>query len=499
MPGLLISEIVRVSATIVAGGAARRDHGVGLFLTVDDTLPAGGSGKARRYASFAEVAKDFDAGSEPYAAATAWFGQASAKNLLIGRWATADVATSLVGGTPAAIATLTAITNGSFNISGNDVDGVSFAGASTYAAQATILQTAIQAISDARFTGATVTYAAGAFEIELSGASDIDPFLGPHSSGTGTDISAPLGLDADSSPTYRRGSDQEGAADALDAIGAIDGGFYFVLLDNGAPDTLSTVDTKEAVAAWAQAGRYLYSMTAFGASALVANETTSGAAVIAALGYDRVFITWSQEEDYRAVSIAGRLSAMNLNLPRSLITAKFRQLPGFESDALGTSERRELGRKRVNFYADVEGTPIYTEGYTTSTSFWIDVRFWLDWLVNHMERGIFNRLVAVPRVAQTSAGVEDLREAAKDSLEQGVRNGGLAPNEVSSALASQIRDVTGNADFDGNLTLGYLLYVGSLAAQSQGDRDDRQSPPFSIWLKGSGAIHFIEIGLTFEN
>ena len=127
---------------------------------------------------------------------------------------------------------------------------------------------------------------------------------------------------------------------------------------------------------------------------------------------------------------------------------------------------------------------------------WIDVRYWLDWLVNATQVEVFS-LLRSGRVPQTQAGVAAITDVVERICEEGVANGGIAPGQVSPALVSDIRLATGNQAFDGFLSTGYLVHVGSVASQSQADRDARKSPPVRVWVKGSGAIHFIDIDVTF--
>ena len=188
---LSIRGIVRVSATIAAGGVSRKDFGSGLFLTTDATLPAGGTGKVRSFDSLVDVGKVFGASTEPYLAATAWFSQDPfPRSFKIARWASADVATTLRGGTPDTVAAI-GVLGAQFGIGGINVT-VDLSGATTYAAIATALQTAIVALAstpnnDNRFSGATVTYDTNAFLITLSGPSDIGAYL--EAGAGGTDIS----------------------------------------------------------------------------------------------------------------------------------------------------------------------------------------------------------------------------------------------------------------------------------------------------------------------
>ena len=81
------------------------------------------------------------------------------------------------------------------------------------------MQTAIAAV----ITGATFVYDAtlnggdGGFLLTLDGAdaNSSPEVFAAHSAGTGTDISAALGMDADSSPVYAQGHDTETLSEAL--------------------------------------------------------------------------------------------------------------------------------------------------------------------------------------------------------------------------------------------------------------------------------------------
>ena len=65
-------------------------------------------------------------------------------------------------------------------------------------------------------------------------------------------------------------------------------------------------------------------------------------------------------------------------------------------------------------------------------------------------------------------------------------------------MAARIAQVI-NGNFEGVLPTGYLIYIAPLASQAQSARDARVAPSISVFLKGSGAVHFVDIDLTFEN
>lgn len=494
---LEISDIVRVTASVRPRGVLRRGLGNLLFLTTDDSvLSAGGAGKVRSYSRFSAVADDFDAGTQPYIAAQIWFSQSPfPRNFAVGRWANVAANSTITGGAPSALAMLQAVSDGSFRFNGVDVTAVDFSGATSYADVAAALQTAFRA-ADAAFAAATVTYSASPsrFEIDMGSFAMFSGVFEPHSAGTGTDISSLLGLDAASGATYRQGSDQEDAADALDAIAEL-AEFYFVVVERAFNGTQTMRD----VSAWAGAGEYMFSAESNEAGALVANEAVTELAQMSALQSPRTWATWSRTADYKAASIAARFSSVEFEAPNSLITGKFKTLIGTTPDTITLTEKQELDRKRVNHYSPFGTDNIYAEGQTLSNGGWIDVQYWLDWIVNAIRVDVYNLLRSSPRVPQTPAGMSTIKEVIERVCQRGVVNGGIAPRQVSPGMALDIRQATRVLDFDGFLSAGYLVYVTPIAEQSQADREAREAPPFRVWLAGSGAVHFADVDLTFEN
>lgn len=488
-----ISDVIRVSAEVRAGGVARKEFGRTLLLTVDATLSAGGAGKVQAFARMADVAEVFGSTTEPYQAAQIYFQQVPRpKNLLIGRWANVATPTTLTGGAHAALADLQAITDGSFTLGGQEYAGLDLSGVTDLAGVATALQTALRAGPDVRVDAVVVSYANSRFNLSIPDGSDVGGGFGAAASGTA--LGTPLGL-SDALATYRGGSEMEAVQEALTAIEALDDSFYFISIDKQFNGTDTAVD----VAEWAAARRYMAFLGSSEGQALMPNDATSQLAEIAGLESPRAIGNWSTAQDYLGLSMAGRLSSVDFALPNSLITAKFKAAPGITPSVITESQKAELDRKRCNYYVRFSGNAIYTEGVTPKPGVWIDVQYFLDWMVNAVEVDVWNLLVSSPSVPQTPTGMQAIREKIVNVLEQGVTNGGIAPGTVSPDFILDIRQSTGNLEFDGVLTNGYLVYHTPLAAQSQTDRDARKSPPFKIWLKGSGAIHNANIALVFEN
>ena len=198
--------------------------------------------------------------------------------------------------------------------------------------------------------------------------------------------------------------------------------------------------------------------------------------------------------------MAARLSGVNFDGANTLITAKFKSLPGTVPDALDRAGQTELDQKRVNYYTRFGADAIFAEGWTLKPGTWIDVRYWLDWIVDEIKRRVFNLLYTQPtRLPQTDAGIASLRAEVERVCEAGVRNGGIAPGAVSEPMANDIRLATGNREFTGRLARGFLVHVDPLSSLTEADRAARNAPGMKVWLKGSGAIHFADIELVFVN
>ena len=256
------ADFFAVRTTVQTGATATGTFGLGLLLTSAADLPAGGPRKAQ-LANSSAAARELTDDDDAIAAINVWFGQAQTpEGLYLGRWASADVSTTLRGGTAPTVAAgagaLNA-SNASFGYDGNDY-ALDLSGSATYAAIATVIQTAIAA----NLTGATFTYdtASGRFLLTRADAAPGDAFFAPHSAGTGTDATVELGMALASDPLHLQGHDAEDPDDAWNEINGSVAGREPVLCmrDDGTPDTYGTAaaDTDDALKAFAQTIKALY-------------------------------------------------------------------------------------------------------------------------------------------------------------------------------------------------------------------------------------------------
>ena len=382
----------------------------------------------------------------------------------------------------------------SFRISGQEIPVelvVQGTGATAFSAIATNLQNAIAAAIPS-LSSIVVTYSSAdtRFTVTAPIGTDLNGLW------TGA-VADALGMSADEGATYFPGVPAETVSEALTRIAGADDSWYWLTVDSSIAEN---ADQALPVAAWVNARTVQLVMDSIGLGVLSQNETTSVAAQLFALGYDRVNLIWSRTSDYKSVSYAARFSSVNFNQDNSLITGKFKSLPGTKPDMVSDTEKEELDRKRVNHYSPYAGVNMVAEGYTLNSAVWTDVRYWLDWLVSTVQTELFSLLSSSrTRVPQTSDGLRQIQNTVDEVMERGVRNGGSAPGQLSESVANDIRVATNNRFFDGFLSTGYLVYVRPFTDQSQVSRAARTSPPVNVWAKGSGAVHEIDISILFED
>ncbi len=381
------------------------------------------------------------------------------------------------------------------------ITSLDFTDATSYADVAQTLQTALRAVmaaARADLRSATVTYhPAGFFLVEVGfDPSDDEPYpITGYMADVAQSAASALSLDSDSGGIITQGHVSEAIEEAMDAISGLDDSWYFVAVDS----QITTGADLLSLSRWVQAKPHMLALDVVDEYALAQGESTSLAAQMSDLEQGRTFLVWSRSADHKALSMAARLSSVRFDGQNTLITAKFKSLPGTVPDAVTSAQQQELDRKRVGYYTRFGQDAIFAEGWMLNGD-WIDVRYWLDWITNAIQSDVYNLLRQHPtRVPQTDEGTASITAAIERVCEAGRRNGGIAPGRVSEALANDIRLATRNPGFNGTLSLGYLVSVGRIADQSQANRDARIAPPIRVWLKGSGAVHSAEIALTFSN
>lgn len=504
------SALVKVSASIAAGGVPRLSFGRGLLVTEDDTLPPAGSGKAKLYTDLTTVGDDFGSSSDVYGDAQVWFGaDPAAQGLYVGRWQRTDIDTELRGtAVPSSQAFNAApfnATNGSFVLNGIDVTGIDLSSATTGDAIATAIQTAIRAAGSGTplpFAAWTFSYDAPSRSFTL-GTDSTAPITGDGlsdtSASTDTDLATALGMAAGTAGIHFPGTDAETIVEAVEAMIAVAAGGdpVAVMLASDASLTythggVTGLDSRNELAAWAQADKVaVFALRDNADTVLDATDTTSHVSLALAASQGYVQAVYDDADNRPDIGAMALLSAQDLSQPASIITQHSKSLPNVTPADIGPADLNVLKTKRCSVYATVGGTPAFLGGYASRGGHWMDAVWFLLWQQTEIQRTIWRAERGSRRF-----GPALLQDALNEALQRGVDNGGLQPGgTVEPSVAADIR-ATLNTDFDGVLAAGYLSWV-DLTPSAQ-DREDRNTP-FKAWVVGTPATHEVVGSVVFTN
>lgn len=490
---MALQNIIEVNSRIAgAEGSALAGFGATLFVTADDTQDLEGSGSVDTYRSLSALAEDFGSATEPYKAAAVYFAQSPyPKPFTVARWETTQTSWVLSGATTdiLAVASLVGVAK-TLIINGVTTTVTVQSGVTTEAAVAAAWQTALRAQTEPGFSDATFTYETNKYVLTFGTDADGRPVEMGTPTGTLTPATTGLNLAGGTLTAGVRGLDFAGF---ISNVRTYDDDWYFICVDDDLVDTSFAEDISE----WTETVDRMAALDTHDADVFDATPAGVGAD-IADANRQRTFLVYSPRTDYKAVSVAARFSAVNFNGTNSIITGKFKTLPSTVADDLSSDEIDDLDDLSINHYTNFGSTPILAEGVTAKDNVYIDVRYWVDWFVTTVRTEVFNLLVRSQRVPQTDVGLALIKDAVLNVCETGRQNGGIAPGTVSSTIANDIRTATGASEFDGTLTQGYHVHIPSAAQLTDTQLSERSLPTIRVWLKGSGAIHSVDIDITFN-
>lgn len=489
---LPVSRVVNVKILTSPIFPKRKGFGVGLLLGTSTVLPI--AERSRAYDSMDEVADDFPSDAPEYIGAQVYFSQSPrADTLRIGRRFTASVAAELDGVTVSTdIATWTPITTGSIKVT---VDGAAyelttldFSAETNLNGVASVVQAALQGAgaAEAKVTYNTTPTPHFVIQSGTAGTASSVARTGPIDDvGTSTHIGGLLGTDTG---TVVAGADPESLLQALDAQAQYSTEWYGLHFTD---DQVLTEDDIVSVAGWTEARVKLYGISSDDGAIASATAADDIASRLKAGLYRRSFVLYDPDDHYAALSAFSRAFAVNFDMQNSTITLKFKTLPTVTPSDVSTTQANAISAKNANYYSYFGDSAMVAEGVMSSGVFFDEVHG-LDWLQNAIETEVFGFLYTrVTKVPQTDKGVSLIVQAAEKALQQGVNNGLLAPGIWNGTEFGTLK----KGDY---LKRGFYTYAASVDDQSQSDREARKAPPIQIAAKGAGAIHFVDIEVTFD-
>ena len=306
--------------------------------------------------------------------------------------------------------------------------------------------------------------------------------LGPMT-GTLADVLGLSGVDV------IRGLPAENAADFIDSAVAEGFSFFFVVADNVLP-----ASKRE------ELGR---AVTGYDNLFWLANVDDYTARPEPAAD-NAMYIYNTSAAQYPSAGVAGHFSARSLDLANSSITAKGLTFSTNVLPANLTPTQASTARDNgVNIYTNIRGRNILSEGISSSstetTVAWVDEVVWLSWFEYTVQTAVFNFINNNPRLPLTPGGTGSVKGVVEQICRVGVSNGGLAPGNISGATLSDIRITTGARGFSGYLNNGYFVFIDPISSLTPNQALNRAMPNIYVWLKSSGAIHFVDINIRFSS
>lgn len=485
--GLPVKRLIAVSISLAALAAQGANLNTALFLGATPVIDT--NERMRAYGSISEVGEDYSTTDPEYRAALLYFQQTpQPSSVYIGRWAKSATSGLLRGAVLSAaqqdMTLWKAVTAGSFKVTIDatvkTLSALDFSGATTLNGVAAIIQTAL--------AGATCVWNGSQFVITspTSGANSKVSYA--TATGSGTDISAMLGLTTGLASVPVDGIVAE-APDAcvnifLDRFANKFLGLMFA--DTGLTDAqhLAVADLIEADQA------HLYAVSTQAPAVLDSTSTTDIASAMKAKAYKFSMSQFSSTTPFAGASLLGRMLTVNFNGNNTTISLMWKQEPGIVPEYLSSTQANTLQSKYCNVFAEYDNDTAIIQYGRTPSGIPIDSVYNSIWFKNRLQTDLYNALYQSPtKIPQTDAGNAVLAAVMESAGAAAVNNGYLAPGVWNSAGFGALNQ-------GDTLTKGFYLYVPPVASQSQADREARKSVVFQMAAKEAGAIDTVDLQVT---
>ena len=484
-PTLPVSRLINVAVNLSPAAASAQNLSTLMILGSSNVIDT--TERYRRYSTLADVAADFGTTLPEYLAAVLWFEQVpQPADLLIGRWAQTATGARLTGAvlSPAAqaISIWTPIVDGKFTYT-KDGGSPQTTSAINFSSAANL--PAVAALISAQTTGITFTWNSAYQRFEAAdattGSTSLISFL--TAPGSGTDISAMLGMQATQGGAYQSpGSASETAVAAVALFDLNFGQTFYGITVLGAVNA-----DHLAIAAYVEGSnnKHIYFLTTQDAGVLSTVTTTDIAYQLQQLQYKRSWTQYSSGNPYAAVSAAARILTVDYNGNNTVITLMYKQEPGIVAEYMNTSQANALESKNCNVFVWYNNDTAIIEKGVVSGGLFLDIITTTDWLALTIQAALYNLLYASStKIPQTDAGSQLMVCAIENVCNQGVVNGMLAPGIWLVGGFGQLKQ----NDF---MVKGYYVYAPPVSTQNAQDRDARRAVPIQVAAKLAGAVHTI--------
>jgi hypothetical protein len=307
--------------------------------------------------------------------------------------------------------------------------------------------------------------------------------------GTGTDISAIMGLTSGVASLPVPGSAPETLIQATQTLADVSGAWYFLSTATATPP--ATADHL-AVAAFIEAsGRARqYHLTVQDVTVLDSTSTIDVCSQLKSFAYSKTHSQYSSSSPYAVASFIGRAATVNFEGSNTTITMKFKKQPGVVGEVLTETQAATLKSKNCDVYVKYDNEVDITQESVMANGYFFDEVHGLDWLQNKVQVDLFNLFYqSETKIPQTDAGMTEIVNTINNSLEAGVRNGLIAGGQWNADGFGQIKRGQ-------TLPRGYYTFCPPVATQAQADREARKTPFIQVAVKLAGAVHFANVRIN---
>ncbi len=304
--------------------------------------------------------------------------------------------------------------------------------------------------------------------------------------GSGTDVSALLGLTSALALPLVPGYNSESASAAIAALSAKSTKWYGSMF--GASVMPSTSENL-LIAAFIEADptTRIFGVTTQDSNTLSSLVTNDYASQLKAGGYEQSFCQYSSTNINAVASMFGRAFSVNFAQQNSTIDLMYKQEPLIQAEVLSTDQANVLQSKRCNVYVSYNNdTSILQYGVMSGPAFFDEIHG-LDWLANAIQTACFNVLyTSNTKVPQTDQGDNQFVNAISGVCDQGIFNGLGAPGQWNAPGFGQLQEGQ-------YLKYGYYVFIQPVALQSQSDRAARKAPPAQVAFKLAGSNQTVDV------
>lgn len=206
--------------------------------------------------------------------------------------------------------------------------------------------------------------------------------------------------------------------------------------------------------------------------------------------YSRTFGQYSSTHQDAVAAIIGWAMGAMTGTVNSAFTLKFKSEVGVTTEnadkAFPSSKVASIKAVNGNVYVNRGSYYDMFEEGTMANGDWFDERIFLDKYQNDMQLALMDEFVQNDKIAQTEAGMTQLKTVITAVCNEMADIGFIAAGTWQSKAILNLK-------YGDTLPNGYMVQSEAIADQSQADRDARKAPPIYVSLKLSGAIHSVTV------